>query len=159
METSSTEHFFAATAATLSSRRRASARVREKPDSTIGKRGGCLKEASRASCMPPRRLGVAYPLAEKSIRIRRTSSLVNCSRQKGQTGLRRGNVFSTILWQQEEHRTWPGEWHGGSEIFHGEEEYDHTARYGMGDAMRAVLFCAHVADRTRTERQHEGQAD
>jgi hypothetical protein len=29
----------------------------------------------------------------------------------------------------------------------------------MGDAMRAVLFCAHVADRTRTERQHEGQDD
>jgi len=45
------------------------------------------------------------------------------------TGVTRGNVFSTI------------------------------ARDGMGDAMRAVLFCAHVADRTRTERQHEGQDD
>lgn len=101
----------------MSSRRRASARVREKPDSTIGNRGAWWREVSRASCVPPRRLGVAYPLAEKSIRIRRTSSLVNCSRQKGQTGLRRGNVFSTILWQQEEHRTWPGRWHSGQKFF------------------------------------------
>lgn len=29
----------------------------------------------------------------------------------------------------------------------------------MGDAMRAVLFCAHVAGGTRTKRQHEGQDD
>lgn len=54
-----------------------------------------------------RRRGVFHPLDEKSVRIKRTASIVNCSRQKGQTGESRGEVFSTILLQQPAHNTWP----------------------------------------------------
>ena len=39
---------------------------------------------------------------------RRTSSPKKCSRQKGQMGWRRGNVFSAVSWQQLEHKTCPG---------------------------------------------------
>jgi hypothetical protein len=54
------------------------------------------------------RRGVLHPLVVKSIRIRRAESLVKCSRQKGQAGVRRGEVFSTMVVQQLAHRTWPG---------------------------------------------------
>jgi hypothetical protein len=54
------------------------------------------------------RRGVLHPLVAKSMRMRRTESGVNASRQKGQTGERREDVFSTMFVQQLAHRTCPG---------------------------------------------------
>lgn len=111
VDTSSTEHFFAATFATLSSSRRASERVLEQP-SVSKSRSSFLAHGSFAtslipSIVPHRRRGVLHALEVKSIRTKRTASLVNCSRQKGQTGVRRGDVFSTIVLQQFAHSTCP----------------------------------------------------
>lgn len=113
VETSSTEHFLAATLATLSSKRRASSRVREQPPSDNNNFSSLLDQRSTAESVADtfrdlgRRRGVFHPLDEKSVRIKRTVSIVKCSRQKGQTGESRAEVFSTILLQQLAHNTWP----------------------------------------------------
>jgi len=100
VETSSTEHFLAATFATLFSSRRASSRLLA-PESMNNIRSSCLPESSRVSSKGKfLTRGVFHRLAVKSIRIKRTESLVNCSRQNGQTGESRGGVFSTIESQQ-----------------------------------------------------------
>jgi hypothetical protein len=107
VETSSTEHFFTATLATLSSSRRASSRLLEgfgsrsmwssaSPGTSVGSRKAVLNR------------GVFHRLAVKSIRIKRTESLLNGSRQKGQAGARRGEVFSMMLLQQARQSTCPG---------------------------------------------------
>src|ERR1700677_5148497 len=104
VETSSTEHFFAATLATLSSRRRASARVLELPCSMIGKRSlDIMSSTNSVSILYARRRGVFHALVEKSMRIKRTPSLVKGSRQKGQTGVSREDVLLTMLLQQFKH--------------------------------------------------------
>lgn len=62
-------------------------------------------------------LGVLEPLLEplKSNRIRRTVPRVNCSRQNGQTGDRREEVFSRMVLQQFKHNTCPERGEGGLE--------------------------------------------
>jgi hypothetical protein len=55
------------------------------------------------------RRGVLHPLVLKSMRIKRTESLVKFSRQKGQAGVSREEVFSAMVEQQLEQRTCPGE--------------------------------------------------
>ena len=57
--------------------------------------------------MAGKRRGVLQPLVVKSIRISRAESLVKGSRQKGHAGEERGEVFSTMVKQQLEHRTCP----------------------------------------------------
>lgn len=108
-ETSSTEHFFAATRATLSSSRRTSMRVLEPTEfrsrSVFRWSISVLKslKVSRAG----KRLGVLQPEVVKSIRINLDESLVNGSRQNGQTGLSLEDVFSTMFVQQLAQRTCP----------------------------------------------------
>lgn len=101
--TSSTEHFLAATLATFDSSRFTSA---------FALRWEVRKSSSPVSstmaCTPTTHcLGVDQPLddAEKSMRIKRMSSLVKCSRQKGQAGASFGEVFWMMLLQQPEQRT------------------------------------------------------
>jgi hypothetical protein len=110
VETSSTEHFLAATLATLSSSRRASTRVLRCPPSFIT-RSAFLEKASLINSSsqpePGTNRGVEYPEDVKSVRINRTDSVVNCSRQNGQTVWSREGVFSTIFLQQLRQRTWP----------------------------------------------------
>ena len=139
--TSSTEHFLAATLATLSSSLRVSARTRAQLASIaavmlllaaaaaplladavvvvavviVGKRsslrvgrspGMSWASIAPAPPPPPRRREAMKPTKEgTSTRIRRMESLENCSRQKGQTGVRRGDVFSMMLLQQAAHKT------------------------------------------------------
>lgn len=112
VETSSTEHFFAATFATLSSNLRVSERVRELPSDNRRRsvfRAHMSAKSVLLDSMVGKRLGVLHPLVLKSIRINRAESLVKCSRQKGQTGVRRGEVFSTMVLQQLKQRTCPTE--------------------------------------------------
>ncbi len=108
--TSSTEVFVAATRATLSSNRRVSERGLGAP-STCMNRSALLANASVgnscAASYTGRRRGVLRPLKVKSSRMSRTESYVNCSRQKGQTGMRREDVFSTMVEQQGAHRICP----------------------------------------------------
>ena len=112
VDTSSTEHFLAATLATLCSSRLACSRLLE-PDSMNNIRSSCLPTSFCISLLGCSRVvlrsrGVFQRLlAVKSMRIKRTESLVNCSRQKGQTGDRRVDVFSMIELQQVEQSTWP----------------------------------------------------
>lgn len=54
-----------------------------------------------------RRFGVFHADVEKSMRMRRTPSLVKFSRQKGQTGVSRDDVLLTILLQQFKQRMCP----------------------------------------------------
>jgi hypothetical protein len=105
VDTSSTEHFFAATLATLSSSRAAS-RLLETFD-PLNKIRSSSAGISLGSSGSIRSLGVGHRLAVKSMRIKRTESFVKFSRQNGQTGESRGGVFSTIFLQHFAHRTWP----------------------------------------------------
>ena len=66
-----------------------------------------MLNASLKDSMAGKRRGVLQPLVVKSIRISREESLVKGSRQKGQAGEERGEVFSTIVKQQLAHRTCP----------------------------------------------------
>jgi hypothetical protein len=59
--------------------------------------------------MAGKRRGVLQPLVVKSIRISREESLLKGSRQNGQAGEERGEVFSTMVKQQLAHRTCPME--------------------------------------------------
>lgn len=113
--TSSTEHFFEATRATLDSSLRAS-RARASPGSgNTGPEALRRRSFGKSSSISGGRglvgllLGVLEPLLKplKSKRIRRTVPRVNCSRQKGQTGERRDEVFSRMLLQQFKHNTCP----------------------------------------------------
>jgi hypothetical protein len=113
--TSSTEHFFEATRATLDSSLRAS-RARCSPGSgNTGAEALRRRSLGKSSSMSGGRglvgllLGVLEPLLKplKSNRMRRTVPRVNCSRQKGQTGDKRDDVFSRMLLQQLKHNTCP----------------------------------------------------
>jgi len=64
-------------------------------------------KVSLKDSMAGKRRGVLQPLVVKSIRISRVESLVKGSRQKGQAGETRGEVFSTMVAQQLAHRTCP----------------------------------------------------
>ena len=66
-----------------------------------------MLNASLKDSMAGKRRGVFQPLVVKSIRISREESLVKGSRQNGQAGEERGEVFSTIVKQQLAHRTCP----------------------------------------------------
>ena len=100
----------AATLATLSSNRRMLGRGLDTP-SECKSRSALLANTSPCNSWAPSttgsRRGVLRPLNEKSSRMSRTESLLNCSRQKGQTGARRGGVFSTMVEQHVAHRTCP----------------------------------------------------
>ena len=101
VDTSSTEHFLAATLATLDSNRsfdfRPAERLSSPSDSTI------------TSCTPLAARGVDQPLLTgvKSTRMIRTESLENWSRQKGQHGLRLGVLLSRMLVKHWRHRMCP----------------------------------------------------
>ena len=106
METSSTEDFWAATRATLSSNFLTSSRDREVMGSVSLKssfRENMSVTMSGASRMT--RLGGIYPLVLKSIRMTRAFSRVKVSRQNGQAGERRGDVLEMIFSQQPRHST------------------------------------------------------
>jgi hypothetical protein len=140
--TSSTEHFFEATRATLVSSTRAS-RARASPGSGRTRPEALSRSLGKSSSMSGGRglvgllLGVLVPLLEleplKSNRMRRTAPRVNCSRQKGQAGDRRDDVFSRMLLQQFKHNTCPG---GGEsrlvKIFRGKMKGKRTAWDTMG---------------------------
>src|SRR6267154_3060893 len=113
--TSSTEHFFEATRATLVSSTRAS-RARASPGSGNTGAEALSRSLGKSSSISGGRglvgllLGVLAPLLEplKSNRMRRTVPRVNCSRQKGHAGDKRDDVFSRTLLQQFKHNTCPG---------------------------------------------------
>jgi hypothetical protein len=159
--TSSTEHFFEATRATFDSSKRAS-RARASPGSgNTGAEALRSRSLGKSSSMSGGRglvgllLGVLVPLLEleplKSNRMRRTVPRVNCSRQKGQAGDKRDDVFSRMLLQQFKHNTCPGR--GGepvSEIF---------PRQNKGKTDRMGYNGVNYEDQTRPRRRRtESQA-
>lgn len=161
--TSSTEHFFEATRATLDSSTRASRARASLGSGNTGADALRRRSLAKSSSMSGGRglvgllLGVLVPLLEplKSNRIRRTVPRVNCSRQKGQDGGR--DVFSRMLLQQFKHNTCPekrGRGEGGDEsrlvkIFRDKIKGKRTARDTMGQIMRTKLVRADVAQRAR----------
>ena len=66
-----------------------------------------MLKVSLKDSMAGKRRGVLQPLVVKSILMSRVLSLVKGSRQKGQTGEARGEVFSTMVVQQFSHKTCP----------------------------------------------------
>jgi hypothetical protein len=136
--TSSTEHFFEATRATLVSSARASpGSGNTGPEALRSRSLGKSSSMSGGRGLVGLLLGVLVPLLEleplKSNRMRRTAPRVNCSRQKGQAGDRRDDVFLRMLLQQLKHNTCPG---GGEsrlvKFFRGKIKGKRTAWDTMG---------------------------
>lgn len=100
------------------------------------------------------RRGVLQPLVVKSMRMRRTESVVKDSRQNGQAGERREVVFSTMVLQQLAQSTCPAKPSKNAKKVQKKREKKHTAGNGMGQALGAILFCADVAGRTGFEGEH-----
>jgi hypothetical protein len=120
-----------------------------------------MSSTNSVSILYARRLGVFHVLVEKSIRIKRTESLVNGSRQNRQTGVSREEVLFTMLLQQFKQSKWPKKTRKSeivssdnprlAEIFFRKRL---TTRNAVRETVWAVLLCADVANGAGIKGEH-----